>query len=143
MEGQLAPDFITYLAGNQESAMTDLFTFAVDTLTFANKIHIYHWSCEAGFHHEHLQVVYETLRDFADTIVELALCDGKFKINSKNYLINDEVFNLDNAVRKLQFFLDELSKLSEQFKSKIAISNCIDDCIEKITKEVGLIKNFG
>jgi len=142
MEEQMPQDFITYLAGTKESAYTDLFTFAVDTLTFANKIHIYHWSCESGFHHTHLQAIYETLRDFADTLVEIALCDNKFKINSKNYLINDEVFNIENCIRKLKFFVDELGKLSEQFKSKIAISNLMDDTIQKINQEIGLLNNF-
>ena len=64
--------FISYLAGTNEAEYQNLYTFAVDSLTFANKVHIFHWSCDSGFHHTHFQTVYETIRDFADQLVVIA-----------------------------------------------------------------------
>lgn len=136
-------NFLTYLAGMQEAEYGRLFAFAVDSLTFANKIHIYHWSCESGFHHTHFQVVYETLRDFADSLVEIVLATGtEFRIESKQYLFSDEIFNIDNALRKLRNYIDELSKLAEQFSSKIAINNLMSDTVQKLENEYGLIYKF-
>lgn len=136
-------NFMSYLASTNESEFQHLYTFAVDTLTFANKIHIYHWSCDSGFHHTHFQTVYETLRDFADSLVEIVLGSGtEFKVTSKNYMLSDEIFNLDNALRKLRNYIDELSKLAEQFQSKIAINNLMSDTIEKLEGEYGLILRF-
>lgn len=136
-------NFISYLAGTNEAEYQHLYTFAVDTLTFANKIHIYHWSCESGFHHTHFQTVYETLRDFADSLVEIVLGSGtEFKVTSKNYMLSDEIFNIDNALRKLRNYIDELSKLAEQFQTKIAVNNVMSDTIEKLEAEYGLILRF-
>jgi len=136
-------NFISYLAGTNEAEYQRLYTFAVDTLTFANKIHIYHWSCDSGFHHTHFQAVYETLRDFADQLVEIVLGTGTdFKLSSKNYMMSDEIFNIDNALRKLRNYIDELSKLAEQFQSKIAINNLMSDTIQKLENEYGLILKF-
>lgn len=136
-------NFISYLAGTNEAEYQHLYAFAVDTLTFANKIHIYHWSCDSGFHHTHFQAVYETLRDFADQLVEIVLGTGTdFKLSSKNYMMSDEIFNVDNALRKLRNYIDELSKLAEQFQSKIAINNLMSDTIQKLENEYGLILKF-
>lgn len=57
-------------------------------------------------------------------------------------MLSDEIFNLDNALRKLRNYIDELSKLAEQFQSKIAINNLMSDTIEKLEGEYGLILRF-
>ena len=135
--------FISYLAGTNEAEYQNLYTFAVDALTFANKVHIYHWSCDSGFHHTHFEEVYDTIRDFADQLVEIVLATGTpFKLSSKNYLISDEIYNKDNALRKLRFFIDELEKLSEQFKSKVGINNLMSDTIQKLENEYGLLLKY-
>lgn len=136
-------NFISYLAGENETEYQSLYTFAVDTLTFANKIHIYHWSCDSGFHHTHFQTIYETLRDFADSLVEIVLGTGtEFKLDQKSYMFSDEIFNIENALRKLRTYIDELTKRAEQFQSKIAINNLMSDTIEKLEGEYGLISRF-
>ena len=61
--------FITYLAGTNEAEYQNLYSFAVDSLTFANKVHIFHWSCDSGFHHTHFQTVYEIIRDSTTEII--------------------------------------------------------------------------
>ena len=106
--------FISYLAGTNEAEYQNLYTFAVDSLTFANKVHIFHWSCDSGFHHTHFQTV----------------------------LISDEIYNKENALRKLRFYIDEVEKLSEQFKSKVALNNLMSDTVQKLENEYGLLLKF-
>ena len=135
--------FISYLAVTNEAEYQSLYTFAVDSLTFANKVHIFHWSCDSGFHHTHFQTVYETIRDFADQLVEIVLATGtEFKVASKNYMISDEIYNKENALRKLRFYIDEVEKLSEQFKSKVALNNLMSDTVQKLENEYGLLLKF-
>lgn len=138
-----AETFISYLASTNEAEYQKLYTFAVDALTFANKVHIFHWSCDSGFHHTHFQTVYETIRDFADKLVEIVLATGtEFKVASKNYMISDEIYNKDNALRKLRFFIDEVEKLSEQFKSKVALNNLMSDTVQTLENEYGLLLKY-
>lgn len=135
--------FLSYLAGTNEAEYQNLYTFAVDSLTFANKVHIFHWSCDSGFHHTHFQEVYETIRDFADQLVEIVLATGtEFKLASKSYLISDEIYNKENALRKLRFYIDELEKLSEQFKNKVALNNLMGDTVQKLENEYGLLLKY-
>lgn len=142
-KGAIANDFLSFLASTNNSECEKLYTFAVDALTFANKVHIWHWSCKSGFHHTHFETVYDIIRDFADKLVETVLSMGfEFKIDSKNYLINDELYDLANAVLKLQAFRDELEKYKKQYSTKISLDNLFGDTIEALDKELGLIKNF-
>lgn len=135
--------FLSYLAGTNEAEYQNLYTFAVDSLTFANKVHIFHWSCDSGFHHTHFQEVYETIRDFADQLVEIVLATGtEFKLASKSYLISDEIYNKENALRKLRFYIDKLEKLSEQFKNKVALNNLMGDTVQKLENEYGLLLKY-
>lgn len=138
-----AETFISYLASTNAAEYQRLYTFAVDALTFANKVHIFHWSCDSGFQHTHFQTVYETIRDFADKLVEIVLATGtEFKVASKNYMISDEIYNKDNALRKLRFFIDEVEKLSEQFKSKVALNSLMSDTVQTLENEYGLLLKF-
>ena len=138
-----AETFISYLASTNEAEYQRLYTFAVDALTFANKVHIFHWSCDSGFQHTHFQTVYETIRDFADKLVEIVLATGtEFKVASKNYMISDEIYNKDDALRKLRFFIDEVEKLSEQFKSKVALNSLMSDTVQTLENEYGLLLKF-
>ena len=138
-----AETFISYLASTNEAEYQRLYTFAVDSLTFANKVHIFHWSCDSGFHHTHFQTVYETIRDFADKLVEIVLATGtEFKVASKNYMISDEIYNKENALRKLRFYIAEVEKLSEQFKSKVALNNLMSDTVQTLENEYGLLLKF-
>lgn len=143
MEEQTPDNFLSYLAGTNEAEYQSLYTFALDALTFANKVHIFHWSCDSGFHHTHFQEVYETIRDFADKLVEIVLATGtEFKINSKTYLMSDEIYNKENALRKLRSFIDEVIKLGNQYQSKITLNNLFADTAEKLENEYGLLLKF-
>lgn len=143
MNEETPDNFLSYLAGTNEAEYHNLYTFAVDALTFSNKINIYHWSCESGFHHEHLQNVYELIRKFADDLVELVLATGtEFKINSKTYLISDEIYSKETMLRKLRSFIDELINFAKQFQSKITINNLMSDYSQKLETEYGLLSNF-
>lgn len=138
-----AETFISYLASTNAAEYQRLYSFAVDALTFANKVHIFHWSCDSGFHHTHFQTVYETIRDFADKLVEIVLATGtEFKVESKHYMIADEIYNKENALRKLRFFIDEVEKLSEQFKSKVALNNLMSDTVQALENEYGLLLKY-
>lgn len=136
-------NFVSYLAGTNAAEYQNLYTFAVDALTFSNKIHIYHWSCDKGFEHTHFQTVYETIRDFADSLVEIVLATGtEFKLTSKSYIFTDEIYNKENALRKLRNFIDTVAQYAEQFKSKIAINSLMSDTVQALEKEYGILLKF-
>lgn len=139
----IANDFLSFLASTNDSECEKLYTFAVDALTFANKVHIWHWSCNSGFQHTHFEVIYDTIRDFADKLVETVMSMGyKFTLRSKTYLINDEKYELASAILKLQAFRDELEAKKKQYSTKVSLENLFGDVIETIDREIGLLKNF-
>lgn len=140
---KIADDFLSFLASTMDNECEKLYTFALDALTFANKVQIWHWTCGSGFHHTHFEEIYDAIRDFADKLVETVLSLGyEFKLQSKSYLINDEKYELSAALRKLQAFRDELEQYKKQYSSKISLENLFADTIEKLDRELGLIKNF-
>jgi hypothetical protein len=65
-----------------------------------------------------------------------------FKLNSKTYNMNDEIFDLGNALVKIEAYRDELENLKRAYSTKISLENLFGDCIEEIDKIIGLIKNF-
>lgn len=139
----IANDFLSFLASTNDSECEKLYTFAVDALTFANKVQIWHWSCGSGFHHTHFEEIYDIIREFADKLVETVLSMGyEFGLQSKTYLINDEKFELPAAILKLEAFRDELEKYKKQYSTKISLENLFGDTIESLDREIGLIKNF-
>lgn len=142
-EEHIQDDFLSFLASTTANETEKLYTFAMDSLAFANKIQIWHWTCKSGFHHTHFEALYDAVRDFADKLVETVMSMGfEFKLTSKNYLINDEVYDLNNALLKITDFRDELEKLKKQYSTKISLDNIFSDTIEAVDKELGLLKNF-
>ena len=136
-------DFLTFLASSQTNEVEKLYTFAMDSLVFADKIHTYHWSCQSGFQHTQFENLYDCIRDFADKLVETILSMGvPFKLNSKTYNINDELFDLGHALRKIENYRDELENLKKAYSTKISLENLFGDTIEEIDKIIGLLKNF-
>lgn len=136
-------DFLTFLASSQNNEVEKLFTFAVDSLVFADKIHTFHWSCASGFQHTQFEALYDCIRDFADKLVETVLSMGiQFKMTSKTYNINDELFELGNALTKIENYRDELENLKRAYGTKISLENLFGDTIEEIDKIIGLLKNF-
>lgn len=135
--------FTAYYAETKDNEYQSLYTFAVDALTFSNKINIFHWQCEKGFIHTHLQEVYEIIRDFADELVEITLGTGtEFKIDSKNYKFSDEIYNQENVLRKLRAFIDDVENKAKVFQNKIALNNLMSDTVQKLEKEYGLLSKF-
>lgn len=142
-ETNFADDFLTFLAGTKEAEIEKLFSFALDSLAFSNKIQTYHWSCESGFYHIHFEEIYKIIRDFADKLVEIVLSMGiKFKANNKTYVINDELFDISTALLKIEAYRDSLIDLKSQYSTKISLENLFGDTIEQLDKEIGLLKNF-
>lgn len=136
-------DFLTFLASSKEAEIEKLYTFAMDSLVFADKIHTYHWSCQSGFQHTQFENLYDCIRDFADKLVEAILSMGvPFKLNSKTYNINDEIFDLGHALTKIENYRDELENLKKAYSTKISLENIFGDTIEEIDKIIGLLKNF-
>lgn len=135
--------FTTYYADSKEAEYQTLYTFAVDSLTFSNKINIFHWQCEKGFTHTHLQTVYEIIRNFADELVEITLATGtEFKIDEKSYKFSDEIYNQENMLRKLRAFIDSIETMANTFNSKIALNNLMTDTVQQLEKEYGLLSKF-
>lgn len=127
----------------QRANVEELYSFAVDALLFADQVHIWHWSCESGFHHTHLEKVYDILRDFADELVEVCLSSGrKFYLHTTRELSTDKSFNLENALENLSRFVDAMQATSDDFSEYPEITTIFDDSTKGITKEIGLMKSF-
>lgn len=140
---QVPTDFLSFLASTTDSECSKLYTFAVDALTFSNKVNIYHWTCKSGFQHTHFENVYKIIRDFSDKLVETVMSMGyEFKIESKNYLINGELFDLAAAITKIEAFRDEIVAKKQQYSTKVSLENLFSDTAEALDKEIGLLKNF-
>lgn len=136
-------DFLTFLASTKEVEISKLYTFAIDSLIFADKIHTYHWKCDSGFQHTHFEAIYDDIREFADALVETVMSMGiKFKAESKTYTITDDIFDVSNALLKIEAYRDTIIDLKSQYSTKISLENLFGDIIEKLDKELGLIKNF-
>lgn len=136
-------DFLTFLASTKEVEISKLYTFAIDSLIFADKVHTFHWKCESGFQHTHFEAIYNDIRDFADALVETVLSMGvKFKAESKTYTITDDLFDVSNALLKIEAYRDTIIDLKSQYSTKISLENLFGDIVEKLDKELGLIKNF-
>ena len=142
-EQNFAKDFLTFLASTKENEIEKLFTFAIDSLIFADKVHTFHFKCDSGFQHTHFETIYENIRDFADALVETVLSMGvKFKAESKTYTITDDLFDVSNALLKIEAYRDTIIDLKSQYSTKISLENLFGDIVEKLDKELGLIKNF-
>ena len=127
----------------QRANVEELYSFAVDALLFADQVHIWHWSCDSGFHHTHLEKVYDILRDFADELVEVCLSSGrKFYLHTTRELSTDKSFNLENAIENLSRFVDAMQATSDDFSEYPEITTIFDDSTKGITKEIGLMKSF-
>lgn len=134
--------FEQYLKQSNQNDMNKLFDFALDTLSFANRIHLMHWGCEKGFHHTHLEEIYDLLRDFADTLVELSLAKGTFQITGKTYTFKNEPFEVNDCIQQLELYISSAEATINGYKNNRGIQNIFDDMIAKLEQQIGLIKNF-
>jgi DNA-binding ferritin-like protein len=121
----------------------ELYSLALDALFFADQVHLWHWTCKSGFHHTHLQEVYESLRDFADELVEICLASGKkFAVKTSRDLGGDGDFDVQDAIDELEEFVDHIQAVAKVFKEESEITTLIDDEAKALTKELGLLKSF-
>ena len=128
----------------QESNVEELYSLALEALFFADQVHLWHWTCKSGFHHTHLQEVYESLRDFADELVEVCLASGKkfsVKANTRE-LGGDGDFDVQDAIDELEEFIDQIQATASVFDEYTEITTLLDDEAKELTKEVGLLKTF-
>ena len=122
----------------------ELYSLALEALFFADQVHLWHWTCKSGFHHTHLQEVYESLRDFADERVEICLASGKkfeVKANTRQ-LGGDGDFDVQDAIDEIEEFIDQIQATAKVFKEESEITTLLDDEAKDLTKEVGLLKSF-
>lgn len=122
----------------------ELYSLALESLFFADQVHLWHWTCKSGFHHTHLQEVYESLRDFADELVEICLASGKkfqVKANTRE-LGGDGDFDVQDAIDEIEEFIDQIQATAKVFKEESEITTLIDDEAKALTKELGLLKSF-
>jgi hypothetical protein len=122
----------------------ELYSLALESLFFADQVHLWHWTCKSGFHHTHLQEVYESLRDFADELVEICLASGKkfqVKANTRE-LGGDGEFDVQDAIDEIEEFIDQIQSTAKVFKEESEITTLIDDEAKALTKELGLLKSF-
>lgn len=128
-----------------------LYTLAFSTLLLADRVHTWHWACKSGFHHTHFQTIYESLRDFADELVEITLSSGKdFEYNIPESIVPTKLipqkseFDEKRAIEILEEFVEELEKMSDIVDEKgfKAVVDLVDGEIGTLTKEIGLLKSF-
>jgi hypothetical protein len=122
----------------------ELYSLALESLFFADLVHLWHWTCKSGFHHTHLQEIYESLRDFADELVEICLASGKkfqVKANTRE-LGGDGDFDVQDAIDEIEEFIDQIQATGKVFKEESEITTLIDDEAKALTKELGLLKSF-
>ena len=122
----------------------ELYSLALEALFFADQVHLWHWTCKSGFHHTHLQEVYESLRDFADELVEICLASGKkfhVKANTRE-LGGDGDFDVQDAIDEIEEFIDQIQATATDFEDESEITTLIDDEAKALTKELGLLKSF-
>ena len=140
---QVPTDFLSFLASTKQNEFESLYDFALDTLTFSNKVNIYHWTCEQGFVHTVMEDIYEMLRSFADDLVEVVMSkDVKFKINNKQYTMTDQIYDKTNVITKITEYRDEANRISEFFKQDRGITPLFDNLISGLDKQLGLLKSF-
>lgn len=128
----------------EEADVGELYEVAADALLFADQVHIWHWSCQSGFQHVHFEEIYEALRDFADELVEVCLASGKnlkYSIGSSMNADSSE-FEMQTAIEKLEEKIDELQAVQDKFSDYSEITAVFDDIVKKLSKELGLLKNF-
>jgi DNA-binding ferritin-like protein len=128
----------------EEANVEELYSLALEALFFADQVHLWHWTCKSGFHHTHLQEVYESLRDFADELVEICLASGKkfqVKANTRE-LGGDGDFDVQDAIDEIEEFIDQIQATGKVFKEESEITTLIDDEAKALTKELGLLKSF-
>lgn len=128
----------------EEVNVEELYSLALESLFFADQVHLWHWTCKSGFHHTHLQEVYESLRDFADELVEICLASGKkfqVKANTRE-LGGDGDFDVQDAIDEIEEFIDQIQATAEKFDEYSEITTLIDDEAKALTKELGLLKSF-
>lgn len=128
----------------EEADVGELYEVAADALLFADQVHIWHWSCQSGFQHVHFEEIYEALRDFADELVEVCLASGKnlkYSIGSSMNADSNE-FEMQTAIEKLEEKIDELQAAQDKFRDYSEITAVFDDILKKLSKELGLLKNF-
>ena len=128
----------------QEANVEELCSLALEALFFADQVHLWHWTCKSGFHHTHLQEVYESLRDFADELVEICLASGKkfqVKANTRE-LGGDGDFDVQDAIDELEEFIDQIQATASVFDEYTEITTLLDDESKDLSKELGLLKSF-
>lgn len=128
----------------EQTNVEELYSLALEALFFADQVHLWHWTCKSGFHHTHLQEVYESLRDFADDLVEVCLASGKkfaVKANTRE-LGGDGDFDIQDAIDEIEEFIDQIQATAKVFNEESEITTLLDDEAKELTKELGLLKSF-
>ena len=128
----------------EQTNVEELYSLALEGLFFADQVHLWHWTCKSGFHHTHLQEVYESLRDFADELVEICLASGKkFEVKANTRTLGgDGNFDVQDAIDEIEEFIDQIQATAKVFKEESEITTLLDDEAKDLTKEVGLLKSF-
>lgn len=135
--------FLSFLSSTTDMEYQKMFDFALDTLQFANKVQIYHWTCSAGFQHEQFEKIYDLLRSFADKLVETVLAySKKFTFTSKSYAQSPADFDLGTAIMKLEEYREAAIASSKSLVANRSISSEFDEMLAELDKHIGLLRNF-
>lgn len=136
--------FLSFLASTTDMEYQKLFDFALDTLQFANKVQIYHWTCSAGFQHQKFEEIYNMLRGFADKLVEtvMSYSKNKFTFTSKSYAQSPVDFDLDTAITKLEEYKEAALSVTKSLEANRSITSEFDDMLSELDQYIGILRNF-
>src|SRR5690554_1835305 len=80
---------IAFLESKENKKNQELYDYAFEILFFSNIVNIWHWTADNGYQHERFEKIYEILREFSDSIVELLLIDSSFSLSVEEFVITD------------------------------------------------------
>ncbi len=135
---------IAFLESKENKKNQELYDYAFEILFFSNIVNIWHWTADNGYQHERFEKIYEILREFSDSIVELLLIDSSFSLSVEEFVITKKEIN-SNLSKRIEI-LEKQLKVMELFKKnyleRISIDSVFSNTIESLEKEISLLKNF-
>lgn len=126
------------LENNHKDAMKRCAELVIDTLLFADKIHIWHLTCDTDKQHTTLNAIYDKTRYFADKLAETLIGEGE-SIGIKNKSADFTPFNENEAYEEIKKFADSLNDIAiNPLDYTVAISDITKGYITDIIHELGV-----
>lgn len=134
-------DFSEYLKEEAAEEYRDLFDYCIEALLFSVKVNVWHWTCETDAQHIHLNKIYSLLRDFPDTITEVAIGKTKYDFGDIS-MPKLTKFDIGDVLSGLGDFRAKTLMVQDAYKDNPSINKLFTDAITEYDHEISLMKNF-